>query len=80
MGGTKPSQDTLRPPLGTRVRVRGTTGIQGVAGRIGWVEAYHVDGVAIVVELLLGRRIVCEPSDVDIAGEEQPARIGRGES
>lgn len=71
-----------RPATGTRVRVLETTGIANVAGELGTVVAHHEDGVAIVVDVYTGdrdcgslRRIVCEPSDVELVRDERPARI-----
>lgn len=56
-----------RPPIGTRVRIRGNTGIINVAGRVGDVVAHHEDGMAFVVELVIGDRITLDPENVDIA-------------
>lgn len=54
-----------RPVLGARVRVRASAGIPGTAGELGTVIAYVTDDSAIVVEIASsGRRIVCEPEDV----------------
>jgi hypothetical protein len=51
--------------LGARVRVRASAGIPGTAGELGTVIAYVTDDSAIVVEIASsGRRIVCEPEDV----------------
>jgi hypothetical protein len=55
-----------RPPLGACVRILAGTGIPGVTGRVGIVAAYHADGIAIVVRLEPGGRIVCEPDDVEV--------------
>jgi hypothetical protein len=72
---------TPRPPIGARVRVRGTTGIPNVAGRVGVIAAHHEDGIAVAVDLVIGERIIVEPSDVDVTQyDAQPARVGRGES
>jgi hypothetical protein len=79
-----PSEIVERPPLGARVRVLPGTGIPGVVGRVGIVEDYHVDGVAIVLRLSLGGVIVVESSDVEIdrgapeyvpSSDAQPARV-----
>lgn len=70
-----------RPMLGARVRVRGTTGIPNVAGRVGYVIAHLHGDPAILVELIAsGRQIVVEPEDVDIAEspDGEPAGVGEG--
>jgi hypothetical protein len=56
-----------RPPLGARVRVLAGTGIPGVAGLLGIVEAYHADGVAIIVRLAPHVSVVVEPQHVEVA-------------
>jgi hypothetical protein len=67
--------------LGARVRVGSETGIPGVSGEIGTVIAYVTDDSAIVVEIASsGRRIVCEPEDVQAveSPDSEPAGVGEG--
>jgi hypothetical protein len=57
-----------RPTVGSYVRIRGNTGIPGLAGRVGRVVAHHEDGVAFRVESACAAfaSIVCDPSNVDL--------------
>lgn len=62
---------TERPPIGQRVRVRGNTGIPGVAGRTGTVIAHHEDGIAVRVNLDIGDQLLCDPVNL----LDLPARL-----
>jgi hypothetical protein len=55
-----------RPAIGTRVRVRGNTGIVNMAGRTGVVSGHHKDGTAVQIELDTDRQaLLCDPSNID---------------
>lgn len=58
---------TDRPSIGQRVRVRGNTGIPGVAGRTGTVVGHHEDGVAVRVNLDIGDQLLCDPVNLNDA-------------
>lgn len=64
-----------RPPLGARVRLLENVGLSGVAGAHGSVIAHHEDGIASLVVLDYGARILCDPVDLETL---PPVRVGAG--